>query len=194
MSSDSALPVALYFQKRIYDQTSSVNISLAHTAYYCMENLLVLSANLLYVCVFCVAVGLASFVQLLLQLWPVCIFHCFNCWSNRQKALICTALLLYYEDHPLTLIEDVIYQRWWLPSPLPAVALSPRAGSPALSGVSSAAHLSPSDGTPPWQRSPVRRWPVGQENAKNCEFRAHRDTGQKVLLKLSRKNPWALRC
>lgn len=44
-----------------------------------------LSANLLDVCVFCVAIGLASLVQLLLQLCPVSVFHRFNSWKKEKK-------------------------------------------------------------------------------------------------------------
>ncbi len=44
-----------------------------------------LSADLLYVCVFCVAVGFASLVELLLQLCPMGVLHRFNCLNHKQK-------------------------------------------------------------------------------------------------------------
>lgn len=46
-------------------------------------------------------------------------------------------------------------QKWLLPSLQPAVSPYPPAASPVPAGIFSAAHLSLSGGTPPWQQSPV---------------------------------------
>lgn len=83
-----------------------------------------------------------------------------------------------------------LYQRWWPPSPLPAASPSPHAGSPALFGASSGAHLSPSDGIPPWQRSPSRRWPTRDGKTRcNRKFVGRLGVDRKVLLTQSGEKP-----
>lgn len=76
-----------------------------------------------------------------------------------------------------------IYLRWWLPSPRPAASPSPPSGSPALSGVSSAARRSLSGETPPLQRNLSHRWPVAKsEHTAAVSLQVTWTWDQKVLL------------